>query len=90
LVKRGELLMMAAYPLVIGLVSLPALPLSGLSALPYALAAAAARAAAGGQTFPVEVWAWVALNSAVFLAAGLAIFRACLRQARHLGVLGHI
>lgn len=90
LVKRGELLMVAAYPLVIGLVSLPALPLSGWSALPYALAAAAARAAAGGQTFPVEVWAWVALNSAVFLCAGLAIFRACLRQARHLGVLGHL
>lgn len=90
LVKRGELLMIAAYPLVIGLVSLPALPLSGLSALPYALAAAAARAAAGGSAVPVEVWGWVALNSVVFLALGLAVFRACLRQARRLGVFGHI
>ena len=90
LVKRGELLMIAAYPLVIGLVSLPALPLSGLSALPYALAAAAARAASAGDAIPSEVWGWVALNSAVFLVLGLMVFRACLRQARQLGVLGHI
>ncbi len=90
LIKHGELLMVAAYPLVIALVSLPAYPISELALLPYALAAAAARSAATGAQLPAEVWTWVALNSAVHLGLGLLAFRACLRQARQLGVLGHL
>jgi len=89
LIKRGELLMVAAYPLVIALVSLPAYPVSELALLPYALAAAAARAAATGTGLSMEVWSWVALNSAIYLGLGLLAFRACHRQARQLGVLGH-
>ncbi|MEO3712371.1 hypothetical protein [Roseateles flavus] len=90
LVKRGELLMVAAYPLVIALVSLPAYPVSGLAWLPYALAAAGARAAATGSLLSAEVWGWVALNSGAWLALGLLCFRACLARARRLGVLGHL
>lgn len=90
LVKRGELLMVAAYPAVIALVSLPAYPVSGLAGLPYALAAAGARAASTGTVLSAEVWPWVALNSGAWLALGLLCFRACLGRARRLGVLGHL
>jgi len=90
LVKHGELLMVAAYPVVIALVSLPAYPVSELAWLPYALAAAGARAAATGGTLATEVWPWVALNSGAYLSLGLLCFRGCLRQARRLGVLGHL
>ncbi len=90
LVKRGELLMVAAYPVVIALVSLPAYPVSELAWLPYALAAAAARAASTGTALSADVWPWVALNSAAWLALGLLCFRACLARARRLGVLGHL
>ena len=90
LIKHGELLMVAAYPLVIALVSLPAYPVSELALLPYALAAAAARAASMGGSLGAEVWAWVALNSTVYLGLGLLCFRRCLAQARQLGVLGHL
>lgn len=90
LVKHGELLMVAAYPVVIALVSLPAYPVSGLAWLPYALAAAGARAAATGTVLSVDVWGFVALNSSAWLALGLLGFRACLGRARRLGVLGHL
>ena len=90
LVKRGELLMVAAYPVVIALVSLPAYPVSELAVLPYALAAAAARQAALGTALAPAVWGWVALNSAAYLGLGLLVWRRCLRQARQLGVLGHL
>lgn len=90
LVKRGELLMVAAYPVVIALVSLPAYPASALGALPYALAAAAARTAALGSALTPAVWGWVGLNSLVWLALGLGVWRRCLRRARQLGVLGHL
>lgn len=53
LVKRGEHLQIAAFPVLIGLVALPAYPPDAWSLLPYALSAAAARAAAAG-----EVLAW--------------------------------
>ncbi|MFG6447909.1 hypothetical protein ACG0Z6_06570 [Roseateles sp. BYS180W] len=89
LVKRSELLLVAIYPALIALVSLPALPLNALAVLPYALAAAAARASATGTMAPAEVWAWVGLNSVLYLGLGLAVFRRCLQQARRLGVLGH-
>ncbi|MGM9515457.1 ABC transporter permease [Roseateles sp. DB2] len=90
LVKHGELLMVAAYPVVIALVSLPAYPVSELAWLPYALAAAGARAAATGTLLSADVWAWVALNGGAWLALGLLCFRACLDRARRLGVLGHL
>lgn len=89
LVKKGELLLVATFPLVMGLVALPAYPLNGWSLLPYALGAAAAKAAVAGTPLPPELFAWVALNSALYLALGLLVYRLLERQARRLGVLGH-
>lgn len=89
LVKRGELLLVSAQPAVIGLVALPAFPINALALLPYALSAAAARAAATGTPLGSDVWIAVALNSLLYLLAGLAIFVLLNRRARRLGVLGH-
>jgi hypothetical protein len=57
--------------------------------LPYALCAAAARAAAAGADVPAEVWGWIALNGLLYLVAGRYLFIRLLRRARELGVLGH-
>lgn len=89
LVKRGEVVVMAAFPLLIGLIALPAYPLNALAWLPYALCAAAARAAAGGVHIPSDVWGWIALNGLIYLIAGRYVFTRLLRRARELGVLGH-
>lgn len=89
LVKRGELMMAATFPLVIALVALPAYPLNALAGLPYALGAAAARAAAAGAVLPPAVYGWIALNSLVYLLLGLAIYAWLERRARLLGILGH-
>ena len=89
LVKRGEVLVMIGFPLLIGLIALPAYPVNALAWLPYALCAAAARAAAAGEQIPAEVWGWIALNGLLYLIAGRIVFVRLLRRARELGVLGH-
>lgn len=89
LVKRGEVLVMIGFPLLIGLIALPAYPVNALAWLPYALCAAAARAAATGEQVPVEVWGWIALNGLLYLGVGRYAFVRLLRRARELGVLGH-
>lgn len=89
LVKRGEILAMISFPVVIALIALPAYPLNMLAWLPYALCAAAARAAAAGDQIPLDVWGWVALNGLLYLIAGRYLFLRLLRRARELGVLGH-
>ncbi|QPF76321.1 hypothetical protein G8A07_27570 [Roseateles sp. DAIF2] len=89
LVKRGELMMAATFPLVIGLVALPAYPLNALAGLPYALGAAAARAAAAGAQLPPAVYGWILLNSVAYLLLGLVTYAVLERRARRLGVLGH-
>lgn len=89
MVKRGELLMVASYPVVMGLVALPAFPLNAWAALPYALSAAAARAMAAGAQPELWTWGWVAVNSLLYLALGMSLFQWALKRARKLGVLGH-
>ncbi len=89
LVKRGEVLVMIGFPMLIGLIALPAYPLNALAWLPYALCAAAARAAASGTQIPPDVWGWIALNGLLYLIAGRYVFARLLRRARELGVLGH-
>ena len=89
LVKRGELLLVAAFPVLIGLVALPAYPPDAWSVLPYALSAAAARAAAAGEVLAWSTWGAVALNAGLYLLAGRLVFQVLLRWARRLGVLGH-
>jgi len=89
MVKRGELLMVASYPVVMGLVALPAYPVNAWALLPYALSAATARATTTGAQADWITWAIVALNSLVYLALGSALFQLLLARARKLGVLGH-
>ncbi|MGQ0800406.1 MAG: ABC transporter permease [Pseudomarimonas sp.] len=89
LVKRGEVLVMIGFPVLIGLIALPAYPINALAWLPYALCAAAARAAAVGEHIPAEVCGWIALNGVLYLVAGRYLFVRLLRRARELGVLGH-
>jgi ABC-2 type transport system permease protein len=89
LVKRGEVLAMIGFPVIIALIALPAYPINALAWLPYALCAAAARAAAAGADVPAEVWGWIALNGLLYLVAGRYLFIRLLRRARQLGVLGH-
>ncbi len=89
LVKRGEVLVMIGFPLLIGLIALPAYPVNALAWLPYALCAAAARAAAAGAQIPSDVWGWIALNGVLYLIAGRHVFNRLLRRSRELGVLGH-
>lgn len=89
LVKRGEVLVMIGFPLLIGLIALPAYPVNALAWLPFALCAAAARAAAAGSQIPPDVWGWIALNGMLYLIAGHYVFKWLLRRAREMGVLGH-
>ena len=89
LAKRAELTHGLMYFALISLVALPAFPANGFALLPYALGAAAAKAAAGGSVIDARTYALIAANSAAWLAAGLLLFRALERRARRLGVLGH-
>lgn len=89
LVKRGEVLLVIGFPLLIGLIALPAYPVNWIAGLPYALCAAAVRTAAAGGAIPVDVWGWIALNGLLYLIAGRMLFARLLRRARELGVLGH-
>lgn len=89
LAKKAELLMVAVFPLVIGLVALPAYPVNALAWLPYALGAATARATAQGAEPEALVWLLIAGNGLAWAAAGLLVYRLLERRARRLGVLGH-
>ncbi len=89
LVKRAEMVPGLFGLALMGLVALPAYPLNGLALLPYALGAAAAKASAAGTVLLPATLGWVALNSAVYLLLGAALFALALRRARRLGVLGH-
>jgi ABC-2 type transport system permease protein len=89
LAKKAELLLTAMFPVVIGLVALPAYPVNALSLLPYALGAATARATtAGAQPEPL-VWLLIALNALVWAVLGGLVYAWTERRARQLGVLGH-
>ena len=89
LAKKAELLLAAMFPVVIGLVALPAYPVNALGLLPYAWGAATARAtAAGAQPEPL-VWLLIALNGLVWALLGGLVFWWAERRARQLGVLGH-
>lgn len=89
LAKKAELLLTAMFPVLIGLVALPAYPVNALGLLPYALGAATARAtAAGAQPEPL-VWLLIALNGLVWALIGGLVYRWTEWRARHLGVLGH-
>jgi ABC-2 type transport system permease protein len=89
LAKKAELLLTAMFPVVIGLVALPAYPVNALGLLPYALGAATARAtAAGAQPEPL-VWLLIALNGLVWALLGGLVYGWTERRARQLGVLGH-
>lgn len=89
LIKKGEILFMATFPLLMGLVALPAYPMDLSSLLPYALSAAAARAAATGTELSLLVWGAIGLNSLLYLLVGRWGFNRLLHQARQRGVLGH-
>jgi ABC-2 type transport system permease protein len=89
LAKKAEMLQVITLPLVIALVALPAYPVNGLAALPYALAAATARASALGTVPSSTTWAWIALNAAFWGLLGGMVYRALEQRARRLGVLGH-
>ncbi|MCK9488044.1 MAG: hypothetical protein M0Q42_01340 [Xanthomonadales bacterium] len=87
--KKGTGIQVAAFPLVLGLMALPAYPMNALALLPFAFGAAAARASAAGTALGPEVFAVIALNSACYLALGVLIYRRLEQHARKLGVLGH-
>lgn len=89
LVKKGGVVQVVTFPLLLGLIALPAYPANAMASLPYALGAAAARAAASGAELGPEVFFLIALNSACYFAAGMVIYRRFEQYARKLGVLGH-
>ena len=89
LVKRAELAQGLMYFALISLVALPAYPVNEFALLPYALGAAAAKAAAAGTALDAQTYALIATNSVAYLLAGWLLFRALERRARQLGVLGH-
>lgn len=75
--------------MLIGIVSVPAYPWNGLSVLPFAYAASAVRDIATGHAgLTAATLAIVAVNSAVYLAAGIAIYVGFERRALHRGALG--
>ncbi|MBB4842568.1 ABC-type Na+ efflux pump permease subunit [Paucibacter oligotrophus] len=90
MIKRGQMLVAAAYPLLIALVALPAYPVNSWALLPYALGAASAKALAAGAAVPASVWGLIALNSCFYLGLGLWLYRALEGRAKKLGVLGHL
>lgn len=87
--KKGTGIQVATFPMVLGLMALPAYPLNALAFLPFAFGAAAARASAAGTALGPEVYALIALNSAFYFAVGLLVYRRFEQHARKLGVLGH-
>ena len=89
LAKKADSLMVAVFPVVIGLVALPAYPVNALALLPYSLGAATARAAAAGAQPETFVWMLIALNGLVWAVLGGIVYSWMERRARHLGVLGH-
>lgn len=89
LAKRMEALPAVFALALLALVALPAYPANGFALLPYALGAAAAKAAAAGQPLLADTWGWIALNSAVYLGLGAAGFAIAQWKARRLGILGH-
>lgn len=89
LVKRAEFAHAMVYLGLTMLVALPAYPLNALALLPFALGAATAKAAAGGAAVPALVYGCIALNSLVYLVAGVFAFALFERRSRTLGVLGH-
>lgn len=89
LVKRAEVVPALLGLALMALVAVPAYPLNPAALLPYALGAAAAKAAAGGAPLLPGTLGWIALNSAVYLSLGLLLFAWAQRKARQLGILGH-
>jgi len=89
LAKKAEMLMVAVFPVVIGLVALPAYPVNALALLPYTLGAATARATAAGAQPEMLVWLLIALNGLVWAVLGGIVYSWMERRARYLGVLGH-
>ena len=89
LAKKGDIVMVVTFQLLLGLMALPAYPVNALVFMPYAIGAAAARAAASGAELGYEVFLLIALNSACYFAAGVHIYRRFEQHARKLGVLGH-
>lgn len=89
LAKKAEMLPVAVFPLVIGLVALPAYPVNALAWLPYALGAATARATALGAEPQLGVWLLIAANGLFWGVVGVGVYALLERRARRLGVLGH-
>lgn len=89
LAKKGAMVQVVTFPLLLGLIALPAYPMNELAFLPYALGAAAARASASGAVLEPLVFGAIALNSACYLALGVLLYRRFEQHARKLGVLGH-
>lgn len=89
LAKKADLLMVAVFPLVIGLVAVPAYPGNALAWLPYALGAATARATAQGAEPEAVVWLLIAGNGLAWAVTGILAYGLLERRARRLGVLGH-
>lgn len=89
LVKKAEVVHALVYPALIGLVALPAYPVNLMTFLPFALGAASAKAAAVGESLPLTVFSVVAVNSLIYLLAGIYLYALAERQARRLGILGH-
>ena len=74
---------------VVVLVSLPAYPLGPLSGLPFSYAAARIMGGREELSVGLQDVAIIGLNSAVYFALGLFVFRRCYRVAIDRGSIGH-
>jgi len=89
-IRKAEALQMLVYPALIGLIAYPAYPMNLAAALPFAYGASVAKLTASGQGLPWTSYLAIGLISLLWLYAGLIIFRWLERQAKRLGVMGHL
>lgn len=90
LARKAEAIGLLVYPAIIALVACPAYPVNPAALLPFCLGASAAKAAASGAVLAWSTYLTIAVNSVLWLLAGLLVFRWLERKARRLGVMGHI
>lgn len=73
----------------IGLMLLPVYPFTGYSVLPFLAGARTINMQiVGGSSFPLWWYLYIAANSALYLAAGILVFRLFEKRARKLNKLG--
>ncbi|MBA6417592.1 hypothetical protein H4J50_16405 [Colwellia sp. 6M3] len=89
LFKKAQSIQGVIYFVLIGVISVTALPLNPASILPFATAATTAKSSISGGLLDLNTVIFISLNSILYFFLGLIIFKKLLNKSRHEGVLGH-